>query len=294
MAPELGLTEPVGRSFATWFFDYDNDGHLDLFVAAYDARMEDVAASLLGAPTGKGHPLLYRNLGDGRFAEVSQSVGLGESSLPMGANHGDLDNDGYPDIYLGTGLPNYESIAPNLMYRNDRGRSFEDVTYSGGFGHLQKGHGVAFGDLDNDGDQDVFEQMGGAYPGDAYPSVLYRNPGHGHRWLTLRLVGTRSNRSGIGARIRVTVVEDGRERHIHALAGSGGSFGGSSLQQEIGLGRATAIHELRIDWPGSGTTQRFHDVIPDRAYRVVEDGETLEPIELPVLRLAADATPSSL
>ena len=285
VAPELGLTEPADRSFATWFFDYDNDGHLDLFVAAYDASKKDVASSMLGRRTGKGHPLLYHNLGDGSFEELSRAVGLVDSTAPMGSNFGDLDNDGYPDLYLGTGTPSYESIAPNLMYRNDAGRRFQNVTYSGGFGHLQKGHGVAFGDLDNDGDQDLFEQMGGAYPGDAYPSVLYENPGHGNRWLTLRLIGTRSNRFGVGARIRVTVVENDRPREIHALVGTGGSFGGSSHQQEIGLGRASAIRELRVDWPGSGTRQVFHDVGLDRAYEVHEGIETLGAIELARFRL---------
>ena len=90
----------------------------------------------------------------------------------MGSNFGDLDNDGYPDFYLGTGYPPYHSVMPNVMYRNRDGRSFSNVTYAGGFGHLQKGHGVVFADLDNDGDQDVFQQMGGAFPGDRFGNTL--------------------------------------------------------------------------------------------------------------------------
>ena len=159
----------------------------------------------------------------------------------MGANFGDLDNDGYPDFYLGTGYPTFDAIGPNVMYRNDGGESFSDVTFSGGFGHIQKGHGVAFGDLDRDGDQDIFVQMGGFYPGDGFPNALFENPGHGGRWLSVRLEGTESNRAGIGARIRIDVEEDGRMRTVYAHVGSGGSFGASSIEQEIGLGRASRI-----------------------------------------------------
>ena len=189
------------------------------------------------------------------FTEVSEAFGLSEPSLPMGANFGDLDNDGFLDLYLGTGIPDYQGLMPNLMYRNDGGRGFQNVTYSGGFGHLQKGHGIAFGDLDNDGDQDVFQQMGGVFSGDAYPSALYENPGHGHHWLQLELVGERSNRDGIGSRITVTVVEGGEERQIHRRVGTGGSFGGSPLRQEIGLGAARRISVARgllaRQWPAA-------------------------------------------
>src|SRR5438045_7948375 len=123
----------------------------------------------------------------------------------MGNNFGDLDNDGWRDFYLGTGDPNLSTLIPNRMFRNAEGRFFQDVTTAGGFGHLQKGHGIAFGDIDNDGDQDVFEKMGGAVEADHYRSVLYENPGNDNRWLKLKLVGVPSNRSGIGARIKVTV-----------------------------------------------------------------------------------------
>jgi hypothetical protein len=120
------------------------------------------------------------------------------------------------------------------------------VSFAGGFAHLQKGHGVAFGDLDNDGDQDLFHQLGGFYPGDAYANALFENPGFGSAWVTLRLEGRSANRFGVGARIAVQVREPEGTRTIHVLAGSGGSFGGSSMQQEIGLGRAVAIEEIQI------------------------------------------------
>ena len=96
---------------------------------------------------------------------MTREAGLHRVHLTMGANFGDLDNDGFLDFYLGTGWPSFDAIGPNVMYRNSEGARFEDVTFSGGFGHVQKGHGIAFGDYDRDGDQDVFAQMGGLLPG---------------------------------------------------------------------------------------------------------------------------------
>jgi len=276
VAPEAGVVEPVGRSFATWFFDYDNDGWEDIFVADYGAPVSDVVGVYFGKSAEGGHPRLYRNLGNGRFEDASREAGLTAPSLPMGANYGDLDNDGWLDFYLGTGLPGYEALTPNLMYRNDGGKRFQDVSFSGGFAHLQKGHGVAWADLDNDGDQDIFEQMGGAYPGDSYMSVLYENPGHGNSWVTLRLSGVKSNRNAIGARIEVAVATNDGPRTIHRTVGASGSFGGSSYQQEIGLGRAKRIEKIEVFWPSSKTKQVFRGVAPNASYEVREGVRALK------------------
>ena len=116
-APQLGLIEPAGQSFGAWFFDYDNDGWLDLFVARYEAGPDAIADHFVRGLESSLHPLLYRNLGGTGFVEVSRSAGLTQPSAPMGHNFGDLDNDGYPDFYLGTGWPQYEALMPNLMYR---------------------------------------------------------------------------------------------------------------------------------------------------------------------------------
>jgi hypothetical protein len=123
----------------------------------------------------------------------------------MGCNFGDLDNDGWLDFYVGTGDPSLSMLIPNRMFRNDGGKRFQEVTSSGGFGHLQKGHGISFADLDNDGDQDIHEEMGGAVSGDVAHNALYLNPGHGNHWITLKLEGVTSNRAAIGARIRAIV-----------------------------------------------------------------------------------------
>ncbi len=281
VAAPADVAGPGGRSFATWFFDYDNDGKLDLFDADYRAMLEEVVGIYVGRPTRDFHPRLYHNEGNGTFRDVSLESGFTDPLLPMGSNYGDLDNDGWLDVYLGTGLPSFESLMPNRMYRNVGGKRFEDVTFSGGFGHIQKGHGVSFADFDDDGDQDVFEQMGGAYPGDAYPSVLYENPGNGNAWVKLRLVGSRSNRSAIGARIEVVVpAEGGGERSIFRTVGAASSFGGSPFRQEIGLGKAERISRIEIFWPASGRRQVFRDVVPRRFYEVREDRDRVTRIEL--------------
>jgi len=284
VAPALGVTEPADISFVPWFFDYDNDGWLDLFVVGYDAGIDDVAAHYLGRPNDATSPCLYQNRG-GRFSEVAASVGLDRPLLPMGANFGELDNDGFLDVYVGTGDPGYETIMPNVMLRNADGQRFEDVSRSGGFGHLQKGHGIAFADIDNDGDQDLYHQIGGFYAGDAYHNALFQNPGHGNHFLTIRIVGTRSPRNGFGARITLELDTPDGTRSIHRAVGSVSSFGGSTSRQEIGLGDAIGIRQVTIFWPGSGTTQVLKGVPMDVMIEVREGEETFEPVPLERIEL---------
>ena len=118
-------------SFACWFWDYDNDGLLDLYVNDYRARVAEVLASAMGATIqGSSRPRLYRNQGAQGFREVSQEVGLDRAMAPMGANFGDIDNDGYLDIYLGTGDMSYEGLDVNLLFKNVDGFRFDDATTS--------------------------------------------------------------------------------------------------------------------------------------------------------------------
>jgi hypothetical protein len=276
---QAGVAEPA-KSFPTWFFDYDNDGWLDLFVGGFDeASVDAVAALYLGTPRPEGTPRLYRNNRDGTFRDVTVEARLDRVMLAMGANFGDLDNDGFLDVYVGNGAPDLNTLVPNRMFRNDNGKTFQDVTTSGGFGHLQKGHGISFGDLDNDGDQDIFEVIGGWFSGDTYQNVLYRNPGHGNHWITISVEGTKSNRMGIGARIKVRVTTPHGPRDIHATVSTGGSFGSSTLQQEIGLGDARAIESIEVVWPTSGITQTFRDVAMDQFIRVREGDGTARTVE---------------
>jgi hypothetical protein len=275
---QAGVGQPL-FSFPTWFFDYDNDGWLDIFVAGFDESPVDAVAALyLGTRRSEATPRLYRNNRNGTFSDVSRQAKVDRVLLTMSGNYGDLDNDGFPDFLLGTGAPDLNSLVPDRMFRNRDGRDFQDVTSSGGFGHLQKGHGVSFGDVDNDGDQDIFHVMGGWFSGDRYQSVLYQNPGHGHHWITINLEGVRSNRAAIGARLRVRVLTPRGPRNIYATAGTGGSYGSSTLQQEIGLGDATAIELIEVTWPASRTTQVFKDVPMDRFVQIRESDPTLKTV----------------
>ena len=261
---QAGVGEPL-HSFATWFWDYDNDGWQDILVAGYfTATPNDIGAFQFGLPNQGETPRLYHNNGNGTFTDVTHQTKLDRVILAMGANFGDLDNDGWLDCYFGTGTPEFAALLPNKMFRNAGGKSFQDVTTSGGFGHLQKGHGISFGDLDNDGDEDIFEVIGGAYPGDTYQSVLFENPGHGNHWVSLELRGVQTNRLALGTRVRVRVNTKEETRDLFRVISSGGSFGGSPFRLHVGLGQATAIEEVEINWPTSGQTQRLKNLPLDR------------------------------
>src|SRR6266550_2256919 len=203
VAQQAGVQQPW-TSFAAWFFDYDNDGWPDLFVTSYYMSVEETVRTYLGLPHNAETLKLYRNLGNGKFQDVTKQVGLDRVYAPMGSN---------------------------------------------------------FGDVDNDADEDLFAEIGGATPGDAHTFRLFENPGNGNDWISLHLVGVKTNRAAIGARIKVTVENQGHgTRSIYRTVSSGGSFGASPLQQHIGLGKSARILNLEIWWPTSNTRQNFTNV----------------------------------
>ncbi len=269
IAKEAGVTKP-NTSFGSWFWDVNNDGHLDIYSASYLRRLDIVADDHLSKKIESEGDRLYLGDGKGGFRDVSKEYGLTTASEPMGCNFGDLDNDGYLDFYLGTGFPDFQGLMPNLMFHNVGGKKFENVTYAGGFGHLQKGHGTSFVDLDNDGDQDVYAQMGGAYQGDAFGDVVFENPGFGNHFLRVKLVGTKSNRSAIGAKIRADINDAGLQRSVFMWVNSGGSFGGRPLAQQLGLGKADQVDRLEVYWPTSNTTQVFENVKVNTGIEITE------------------------
>jgi hypothetical protein len=271
VAAALGVTGPI-NAFACWFWDFDNDGRLDLWVNPNHATLSEVIRDQLGRPASGERPRLYRNVGAPRyFRDATAEVGLDRVVLPMGSNFGDIDNDGFLDIYLATGRPSYSYLMPNVLLRNEGGRRFEDVTAATGTGHLQKGHGVAFADWDRDGDADIFLEAGGAAPGDRAHNVLFQNPGSGHHWLTVKLVGVRTNRAALGARIRVELADaDGTVVSRYRTVTTGSSFGGNPLACTVGLGRAATIRALEVSWPTSGTRQTFARVPIDCAVEITE------------------------
>ena len=277
VAATAGVAEPV-QSFPAWFWDFNNDGWQDLFISGYDLKQLNFVGGEAGAEysskTTQGEPpRLYKNNGDGTFTDVATEMGLNHMLYSMGANFGDLDNDGFLDFYVGTGAPDFRSVVPNRMFRNVAGNRFEEVTMSG-FGHIQKGHGVGFADLDNDGDQDIYAVMGGAFEGDVAQNVLFENPHTGQDWITLKLVGKKSNRAAIGAKVALDITNNGQKRTIYRTVSTGGSFGANSLQLEIGLGENAQIQRLKVFWPnGSNQAEEWTDLAVNQVLELVEGGD---------------------
>lgn len=282
-----GTFSPVGHrtgidgpyaGFSCWAWDYDNDGWLDLFATSYDRTLKDVVKGMIGLPHELHSNKLFRNTGGNGFEDQTSDAGLDSVFATMGSNFADFDNDGWLDMYLGTGEPNLDTLVPNRLFRGLNGTRFVEITGGAGVGHLQKGHGVACGDWDRDGNVDLFIEMGGAIPGDSYHNVLFQNPGHQNAWLTLKLVGKQTNRAALGARIKIVTAGD-EPRTIHRHISSGSSFGANPLQQTIGLAAAQRIAVLEIHWPTSGTTQVFRDLDVNQAIRVTEFADTFEVLD---------------
>ena len=213
VAPELGVTGPIA-SFSCWFWDYDNDGRLDLFVNDYageSRRLGDRHAGPADA-TGLGHPRLYpqprARAGSATSPPRSASTA---SPWPWGWNFGDIDNDGYLDLYLGTGRPDYSALVPNLMFKNverpalrgrDRRRRAPATSRRGTASRSPTGTTTATSTSSS--------RSAARCPGDRAYNLLFRNPGHGRHWLKVKLVGTQTNRAALGARIRVDLDESRR------------------------------------------------------------------------------------
>jgi hypothetical protein len=273
---DLEIDGPRG-GFSCWAWDFDNDGWLDIFATSYDRSLSDVVRGMLGQTHTRCSNRLFRNSHGRRFEDRTSAAGLDMVFAAMGSNFGDFDNDGWLDMYLGTGDTDPGTLVPNRMFRSLAGQRFAEITACSGTGHLQKGHAVSCADWDNDGDLDIFIQMGGAINGDKYHNVLFDNPGQGNNWLTLKLTGKKTNRAAIGARIKV-VTDGDKPLAIYRHVSSGSSFGANPLEQTIGLGKAKRVALIQIDWPASGTTQVFRNVAVNQRIAVTEFDDNLTPL----------------
>lgn len=278
-----GIDARKARTFPAWFWDYNNDGALDIFAGDFTFELpisSYFAAESLDGRGTNGTMLIFHNNGDGTFEEVSEQLGTAKTAFAMSGNFGDIDNDGFLDFYLGTGNPELESIVPNKMFKSVEGKSFVDVTTKARVGHLQKGHAIAFADVNNDGSQDVFIEMGGAYKGDGFQNAFYVNPGqaNANNWITIELE-REGKKNIIGTRLKLTVTDAGVKRNIFRDVNSGGSFGASPLRCEIGLGKATVIERLEIAWH-TGRIQVFENIQPNQYLRITEGSKKLETIVL--------------
>ena len=261
LAGSIGVSSP-GDNFGMVLEDFDNDGNLDLFLPKFN--------NLVPAT----HPTeIYLNK-VGSFLDVSAGLGL-TAQTDMGHNTGDLDGDGYPDIFIGTGHPDFKS--PDILYLVTPDGSgsivLNDVSATSGIqaGGDTRCHGTAFGDYDGDGFLDVFVNNGGPSYDQATLEAHYLLHGtsYGLGWASFQLEGVRSNRSAIGAHL-VATTNTGREVHLWRRAGHG--FGNTnSPRLRVGLGSDTGIAKLAIRWP-SGIEQTLLTPALAVLHRVVETG----------------------
>lgn len=255
----------VKESFSTWFFDFNNDGFEDLFVGGFNSQ----AVYLFDSNRDPNYfnAGIYLNRGDFKFEFLPQSKHYNS----MGANFGDMSGDGFLDYYLGVGAPSLIYLESNRVMLNRAGKDVMDISFVSGLGHLQKGHRVAFADVDMDGDLDIYLVNGGWVPVDNFPNSFFINQSPEHHWVTLRLIGTKTNRAAIGARIKLTLkTPNGSIRYIYRTISAGGSFGGSPFQQTIAFSFDELL-QIDILWP-SGTKQSFNQLPIKAVYQINEDG----------------------
>lgn len=245
---QANIQEPF-YSFPTVSADFNNDGWPDLFVAGYHINQEEVPNEYFNDIAPIYPSYTYINQGDGTF-KADSSFMLPQSIMAMSLNAGDLDNDGFVDIYLGTGAGMFTSLFPNIMLKNVDGKKWADVTNTSRLGHLQKCHGIAMGDIDRDGDLDLYVELGGLFLGDYFWNALYENNLEQKlKWVNIKLEGETSNKPAIGATITIDYTEGGLAKRITRTVSSGGSYGASPLEQHIGMGNADEITSVAITWP---------------------------------------------
>jgi hypothetical protein len=233
--------------------DYDHDGRLDLFITNFD----------------DDYNTLYHNDGKGSFTDVSYKANVAAVSLPYvgwGTWFFDYDNDGWADLLVVNGhvypqLPTYRQR--NFVHHNNRDGTFTEVGAQLGapFAEKHTGRGAAFGDIDNDGDTDVvINNLDGP------PQVLRNDGGNGNNSILIKTIGVKSNRDGIGARIKIVSGDLTQIDEVH----SGGSYlSQSDLRLHFGFEKRTKIDVIEVHWP-SGTVDRIVDAGVNRIVTIKE------------------------
>jgi hypothetical protein len=274
VARKAGVLQPPHNGFVCFFVDYNNDAWPDILttsLAPWQAAVEGLKKGYAPANARAVHPdstRLFRNNRDVTFTDVTFDARLYYPTGTMGAGVADLDNDGYVDFYAGTGDPQISRLEPNRFFRNNGDGYFSDLTNFVGFARPgNKGHGVAFVDIDEDGDLDIFAQLGGHYPGDHALNAFYRNlKANRNNWLEVDLLGVKSNRLAIGAQITVKAGDLLVYREVKGSEGFGAT---SAYRQHFGLGRHSRVESLHIRWP-SGAEQHLGSLDVNRIIAITE------------------------
>ncbi len=255
---------------------YDINGHTQ---SGMSAEAEDIDGNGLPELTISNwdsmYCTLYQNLGDGQFVDATAAFGLVTDTRPWvawGLGLVDLDNDGWPDVFIANGHVDnnnrllgrpIDEAQPPLLFANLAGKGFRLATRDAGayFQTQHVGRGAAFGDIDNDGDIDIVVNHRGG------PPALLRNDTHNaNRWIRLELQGTRSNRDAIGARVEVEV--SGRTIY-RQRKGGGGIESAHDPRLLIGVGPAEEVNRLTVRWPSGAVTTREH-LKTGQSYRIIE------------------------
>jgi len=230
----------------TWG-DINNDGYPDVYM------------SLIGSNR------LYRNDGNNQFTDISETCGAVNTGLDEGSESGsrysslaDVNNDGYLDIYVS----NFEQA--NTLFINKGNESFIEITSSADVGDTHAGHGAIFGDIENDGNLDLYVANSEA------SNVLYQNEGNSYNWIEIRLIGHISNAAAIGAKIKVVA---GSLTMYREVSGGFGAGSQNDIRQHFGLGQETLINSIEIKWP-SGVEQIFQDQTINQIITIEEYTET--------------------
>lgn len=272
-----GVAMPVS-SYAAFWLDFDNDGHLDLFCSGFAGFFQH--ALWLEDPLQidfRRSSRLYRNRGDGVFEDVSERAGVAGNVGAMAASVGDIDNDGFEDLFLGCGGPEFGRFEMSLLFRNNTSGGFENISRVSGAGYTGKVHGVTFADYDNDGWQDLYLPAGAVHAGDAWPQALLHNGGGTKRWLVVRLRGVRCNREAIGARIRLQA----GQHVVHREVNGGCGFGVTNQRDlHLGLGSETRVDRLEIRWP-DGLRQIVKEIPSNQAIEIVQGEAGFKPLRRP-------------
>jgi hypothetical protein len=265
---EVGITAGVAYNafgnvvagMGTDFRDLDNDGRPDIFQTAM---------------FGEGFPI-YKNLGDGQFQDVTATSGMAAMTSRLtawGAGEYDFDNDGYKDLFTANAdiLDNAMEVGhrpfalPNGLYRNKGNLTFEDLSSKAGtsFSAPAAHRGAAFGDLNNDGKIDiVVTVLNGP------PKILMNHTKNNNHWIILNLVGVRSNRDGLGTKVKIATGLGSQYNEATTTVGYNSS---SDKRVHFGLGSAGVIDSIELSWP-SGIKQVLKNVKPDQILTVTESG----------------------